>query len=113
MKRLTITILLVSSALMAKMGGNMPSFSDFDTNGNGKVTQQEFEHTQQERMTARANEGKMMRNAGNAPAFSDVDTNRDGTINASEFQQHQQTHMQQNSGQGNGMGRGMGQGRNR
>jgi len=113
MKRLTISTILISSVLLAGMGNNMPSFSDFDIDNDGKVTQREFESTQQQRMTTHANEGKMMRNAGNAPVFSDVDTNNDGAINVLEFQHHQQMHMQQNANQRKGMGQGRGMGQNR
>jgi Ca2+-binding EF-hand superfamily protein len=104
MKTLLITALLLSSALLAGRGNMMPSYSDFDTNADGKVTQSEFENTQQKRMIAKAEAGKMMRNAGNAPQFSDVDTNNDGTISVEEFQTHQANHKAN-------MGRG--QGRNR
>lgn len=100
MKRLTLAGLLVSSALMAGMGYNMPSFGDFDTDKNGKITQAEFENGQQKRMTQQAEAGKMMRNAANAPTFKDIDTNHDGVIDAAEFKAHQQSCM----GQGKGMG---------
>jgi Ca2+-binding EF-hand superfamily protein len=90
MKQLTLASVLLSSVLFAGMGYNMPSFSDFDTNDDGKVTQEEFENTQNSRMTKRANEGKMMRNAGNAPSFSDIDTDNNGHIDKNEFKKHQQ-----------------------
>jgi hypothetical protein len=105
MKRLTLVSLLISSALIAGMGYNMPSYSDFDTDNNGKITQAEFENAQQKRMTEQAEAGKMMRNAANAPTFKDADTNNDGSIDASEFKNH---HQKQNAqmGQRNGMGQG-------
>jgi len=111
MKRSIIAVsLLVSSVVMAGVGYQMPSYDDFDTNKNGKVTQKEFEHAEQERMTKQAESGKMMRNAGNAPTFSDVDTNHDGVLSKSEFQKHQQKRIQTNSQQRNSMGQGMGRG---
>lgn len=42
MKRLTLASLLVSSALMGEIGFNIPSFSDFDADKNGKITQSEL-----------------------------------------------------------------------
>ncbi len=106
MKTLLIVALIVTGAFAMGQGNMMPSYSDFDRDGNGQVTQQEFEQTQQERMTAQAKAGKMMRNAGNAPVFSDLDTNNDGNIDEKEFQ----THQSANRG---GRGSGRGQGRNR
>ncbi len=104
MKTLLIVALIVTGALAVGQGKMMPSYSDFDTNGNGQVTQNEFEQTQQKRMTAQAEAGRMMRNVGNAPAFGDIDTNKDGNIDKQEFQTHQVANR------GN---RGGGQGRNR
>ena len=94
--------LLVSGALIAGMGYNMPSYSDFDTDNNGKITQAEFENAQQARMKKQAEAGKMMRNAVNAPTFKDMDTNNDGVMDASEFSDHQQEQKAQ-MGQRNGM----------
>lgn len=105
MKRLTLASLLISSALIAGMGYNMPSYSDFDTDNNGKVTQTEFENAQQARMTKQAEAGRMMRNAGNAPTFKDIDTNNDGLIDSSEFSKHKQE-QKAKMGQDSGMGQG-------
>lgn len=109
MKTLMIASLLLSSVLMAGMGRNMPSFSEFDTNGDGKITQTEFESTQQKRMSQKAEMGKMMRNAGNASAFKDIDTDNNGQIDKKEFDSHQ---MMQKGKMGNGMNN-MGQGQNK
>lgn len=109
MKTFIIASLLLSTALFAGMGRNMPSFSEFDTNGDGKVTQQEFESTQQKRMSQKAEMGKMMRNAGNAPAFKDIDTDNNGMIDAQEFKMHQ---MMKRGGMGKGMNN-MGKGMNK
>ena len=104
MKTLLMVTLIVTGALAIGQGYNMPTYSDFDTDGNGKVTQKEFESTQQKRMAENAEAGRMMRNAGNAPTFINVDTNSDGNIDAKEFQTHQAANRKN-------MGRG--QGRNR
>ncbi|WP_345979558.1 EF-hand domain-containing protein [Sulfurimonas sp. HSL3-2] len=131
MKRFTIATLLITSSLMAAMGNNMPSFKDYDTNNDGKITQQEFNYEHQHRMQERAEEGRMMRNAQNAPDFADIDTNGDGIINRNEFRNHQKMQMQNknmnmnkntmgkctgqgmNQGMGKCTGQGMGQGPNR
>jgi len=104
MKRLgMIAALLLGSALFAAPGGR-PAFSDFDTNGDGQITQSEFEATQEARMAKQAESGKMMRNAGNAPQFSDIDTDNNGVIDADEFAAHRQDRMQNRPGGGMGGG---------
>jgi Ca2+-binding EF-hand superfamily protein len=89
MKTLLIVALIVTGALAMGQGNMMPTYSDFDIDGNGKVTQEEFENTQQARMSAQSEAGRIMRNADNAPIFSDIDTNSDGNIDEKEFQTHQ------------------------
>ncbi len=106
MKRLLITALVLTATLMAGRGNTVPSFSDFDTNGDGKVTQSEFENTREARMLKQAEAGKMMRNVGNAPSFESIDTSGDGTISTEEFSAHQAANRR---GGGRGMGRGQGQ----
>lgn len=107
MKRLGLATIMLGSALFAAQG-TMSSFGDFDADGNGKITQNEFESAQQARMTKQAESGKMMRNAANAPQFGDIDTNGDGSIDKNEFKVHQQTRMQNRPGMGQGMGQGKG-----
>ena len=104
MKNLLIVALISTGVFAASPGNMMPSYSDFDTDNNGKVTQEEFENTQQKRMTKRAEEGRMMRKAGNAPGYSDIDANGDGNIDKEEFQSHQSKNRQ-NRGQGQGKNR--------
>jgi len=93
MKKITLAILLTSGALVAGMNQNMSAFSDFDADGNGKITQSEFENLQQAKMTANANAGKMMKNAGTAPTFDMVDANKDGVVDMNEFNIQQQKNM--------------------
>ncbi|MFT5835735.1 MAG: Tfp pilus assembly protein PilV [Sulfurimonas sp.] len=85
MKSLLIVTLMVTGALAV----SMLSYSNFDSDGNSKITQKEFNLAQQKRMQAQANSGKMMRNANNAPQFSDIDTNNDANIDKQELQTHQ------------------------
>jgi len=109
MKTLLIVALIVTGALAVGQGNRMMSYSGFDTDGNGNITQEEFENTQQKRMTAQAQAGRMMRNAGNAPHFSDIDTNSDGNIDKKEFQTHQAKQQTKNRGnKSRGQGRGQG-----
>lgn len=94
MKKITLAMLLASGALVAGMNQNISSFSDFDADGNGKITQSEFENLQQAKMKANANAGNLMRNAGNVPTFDMVDANKDGVIDMNEFNKQQQKNMQ-------------------
>ena len=85
---------------------NRPTFTTYDLNSDGKITKKEFYDGQAERMTQKANEGKMMRNVGKAPTFESIDANSDGTVTPAEFDTHQMNRMNSNM-------RGMGQGRSR
>lgn len=108
MKTLLIVALIVTGALAMGQGNRMPSYLDFDRNGDGQVTQIEFETTQQERIAKRAKAARMMRNASNAPLFNDLDINGDEVIDRDEFQTHQASNRK-----GTRQGRGNGQGMNR
>jgi Ca2+-binding EF-hand superfamily protein len=70
-------------------GGQRPSFADFDLDGNGSITEEEFNQARSQRIAERAQQGYRMRNLGNAPAFADIDTNGDGVLSAEEFAAHQ------------------------
>lgn len=82
---------------------NAPTFENLDADGDGKITQTELNVAREARMTAKAAEGKALKNAGNAPSFGTLDRNSDGAIDTNEFQTHQQERMnnRQKSGQNN------------
>ncbi len=83
-----------ASGMGGNAGADRPTFTQLDSDGDGKITQTELEAAQAARMEAKAAEGKLLKNAGNAPAFSTLDTNGDGSIDANEFQAQQQATMQ-------------------
>ncbi len=89
MKRLWILALLVSASMAAGQGFNAPSFSYFDTNGDGKISKSEHEEGRQKRHQKMADEGKMLRGTANAPGFAEMDANGDGFISKDEFAAHQ------------------------
>ena len=93
MKSLSVASLFLGTALLAGMGYNMPSFSEFDANSDAQVTQVEFDAARAQRMGKNAQEGKMMRNAENAPSFEEIDTDGNGNIDAGEFKVHQQDRL--------------------
>jgi Ca2+-binding EF-hand superfamily protein len=73
----------------------MPSFADYDSDGNGAITEQELNEARSRRINERAQQGYPMRNIPNAPAFTDIDTNGDGGISPEEFATHQSRSRQQ------------------
>jgi len=90
MKSLIVASLLVSTLLFAARGYDMPSFSEFDTNGDGVITEVEFDNSRQKRMQEKAEEGRLLRNAANAPTFQEIDLDGNGNIDPKEFKIHQQ-----------------------
>ncbi len=93
-------------------GENMPTFADFDTDGDGAITEAELTAARTDRMTENAEAGKLLKNVANAPEFSTLDTNADGTIDATEFTAHQTEQREtkaDNRGQGTQQGMGSGQ----
>ena len=93
-------------------------FTDFDKDGNGLISEEEFNAVRGERMATRAAEGRPMRGAASAPSFSKLDTNGDGQLTQDELAAGQKAQMEKRRemgmgrGQGRGMGQGMGMGRN-
>ncbi len=77
------------------MKGNMPTFADFDLDGDGKIVEQEFNTGHAKRMSEMAAEGRQMKHVGDAPGFTGIDTNDDGEISKQEFATHQAEHHKQ------------------
>jgi len=86
-----------------------PAFASVDTNGDGRVSADEFAQHRAQRMAARAAQGRPMRNAASAPSFESVDTNGDGYLVPAELVQAQQARFA-SRGPGNGRGYGAGYG---
>lgn len=85
-------------------------FEAYDRDGNGFVSEQEFNTVRGERMAAKAAEGRPMHGAASAPSFSAFDSNGDGQLTQSELAAGQKAQMEKRRGMGRGMGQGMGQG---
>lgn len=60
--------------------------TEADTDGDGLVSQAEFEAFRAERQAAMAAEGRPMRNLDKAPAFTDLDIDGDGYIASDELE---------------------------
>jgi Ca2+-binding EF-hand superfamily protein len=78
---------------MGRMGGQMPAFSSFDTDGDGLLSEEEFAQGRAQRIKERSQQGYPMRNLANAPAFGAIDQNGDGQIDKQEFQSAQMQHQ--------------------
>jgi len=111
--KLAMTLLLTTAVVQATglpQRGPIP-FAAYDRDGNGAISELEFEQVRGERMRARASEGRPMRGMANPPSFSGFDSNGDGVLSADELSAGQQQRMLERRGdQGvaNSPGRGMG-----
>lgn len=82
------------------------SFEMYDANGDGAITQEEFDGLHQKRMEQKQAQGMPMRNVGNAPNFHSFDKDKDGKLTEMELLKGQNKHMQENRAN-KGYGKGM------
>lgn len=94
-KALLAAILAVSVFSLQAKG---MSFSDFDADNSGTVSEQEFNDAKGKRIAERSKEGHQMRGLENASLFTSIDTNHDGQLTAEEMQVMQQEHDEKGSG---------------
>jgi len=83
-------------------------FSVFDMDQDGSISEAEFYSVRNQRMAARASEGKKMKCAASAPSFADLDTNGDGQLSPEELSAGQKSHMAKCKEMGHGAGKGKG-----
>ena len=100
-KTILIISMIIAVAMLpfvAKADSHMkqspPAFSEFDANGDGTVSEEEFNTFRSARMEAMAAAGKPMKGAAYAPSFGDLDTNDDGVLSAEELVAGQKAHRQ-------------------
>ncbi len=79
-------------------GGNMPTFAEFDLNGDGVLLADEFNQAHAQRISERAQQGYPMRGLSNMLQFPDMDGDGNGQVTPEEFTaaqvRHRQTMMQ-------------------
>ena len=90
----------------APQGRGPQPFEAYDEDGDGYVSQAEFEAMREERRAAREQAGMPMRGAATAPDFSDFDSNGDGKLSQQELVAGQQAMRGARGGPGSGAGPG-------
>ena len=91
------------------MRGPIP-FANYDSDGNGFITEQEFTQVQSERMATKVAQSRPMKGAGNAPSFDAFDEDHDGRLTEEELIAGQQAQMQSRRGRVSNMGQGRSKG---
>lgn len=109
-----ITAVVLAIALLplaAHSGQGMqhkpPPFAAIDTDGDGFVSEAEFNSHRAERHAAMAAAGKPMKGLATAPAFADVDSDGDGKVTEAELTAAQQAHRKAMREAHQGMSGGM------
>ena len=72
------------------------SFSSFDKDKDGFISEAEHNSVREARQEQRASQNRAMRNVQNAPSFEEIDTDKDGKISKMEFLENQNKRMQEN-----------------
>ena len=78
-----------------RQGREMMYFSNFDSNADKFLSEEEFIQARNKRIEERAKLGYPMRNLSMMPNFELIDTNNDGRISQQEFTAHQMERQQQ------------------
>lgn len=87
-----------------------PTFTEVDADGDGFVSEAEFNSFRAERHKAMAEAGRPMKGLATAPSFAEVDADGDGKVTAAELKAAQQAHRQAMRAAEKGQGQGMSHG---
>lgn len=102
------SVVTVSAQAGEKSGNGPAPFSVFDMDENGFISEAEFYSVREQRMAAKASEGRKMRCAASAPSFADLDTDGDGQLDPEELAAGQKAHRSECKAMGKGAGHGKG-----
>lgn len=93
---LTLAAMLATGNTFACQGmrGGMMPLAGLDKDGNGTVSEEEFNQFRSERLAKMAAMGRPMRNADKAPQFTDIDKDANGEVDDAEFQAARKAHME-------------------
>lgn len=82
---------VVSSAknVQQGMGRNMPTFENFDLNGDGHLTESEMKEAREKRIQEKKDDGRMLKNSKDYCEFSGIDSDGDGKVTKDEFKDYQ------------------------
>jgi hypothetical protein len=109
---LALALLPLAAEAACGMKHQPPAFSEVDADGDGFVSEDEFNAFRAERHTKMAEEGRPMKGMATAPGFADIDTDGDGKLSEAELTAAQQAHMhamhQDQGGKGMHHGKHMG-----
>jgi len=100
----------VARAEPAQQRHSPPPFSEFDNDGDGLVSEEEFNTKRAAHIAERAEAGGKMKGLATAPSFADLDTDGDGMLNEAELVAGQKAHMKSMHGQHKGQGKHKGMG---
>jgi len=101
---LAVALLPLTANAESEHQHSPPPFTEFDKDGDGFVSEEEFNSTRAARHAAMAEAGKPMKGMATAPAYADLDSDGDGKLNEAELIAGQQAHMKAMRGQHEGMG---------
>jgi hypothetical protein len=89
----------------AHHGSGPPTLEEFDSDGDGFLSQDEFEKGRAARHAEMAKEGRMMKGMASAPSFADFDSDGDGKLSSEEFTAGHAKHMAEMQGKHKGAGK--------
>lgn len=106
---LAVAVLPLAAHAGQGMQHKPPPFAEIDKDGDGFVSEAEFDAHRAERHAAMAEAGKPMKGMATAPSFADIDSDGDGKLTEAELTAAQQAHMKamREAHKGMGMHKGM------